>query len=427
LTRLMPEVDATTNPATQTITSEAFPAFRRAVLIGDSAHTGFLPFAELLALGDSVSDETLRARQAAVSPDDVFQIQYTSGTTGSPKGAMITYRGTINNAAFVARRAGLGPADRMVSAMPMFHTAGNIVDQLSMLVVGGTMVKAIAFDAVKMLELIANERGSVIDAVPTMIIAMLREPRFSEFDTSSLRVVIAGGTPIPVAVMEEVKARLGAEPAIVLGMTEASPIISQTLASDGFALRSSTVGIPLPHTEVKIVDPDGQPVPLGTSGELLVRGYGVMKGYYKMPAKTAEAIDADGWLHSGDLATMDASGYLRIVGRLKDMIIRGGENVYPAEVESVLMRHPKISDVQVVGVPDDYMGEEGAAFIRVRANELLTVEEMIDFCKIHMARHKWPKHWRFIEEFPTTPSGKIKKFELRATLVGEGKPAETHR
>lgn len=421
LKSIVPELELVEDPAREEVRSAALPAFRCAVLIGGAPQRGLLPFERLAACGESVSDERLAERQAGVRPDDVSQIQFTSGTTGAPKGAMVTYRGTLNNARLVAHRAGLGEQDRYVTAMPLFHTAGNVVDQLSMLVTGGTVIKAIAFDAAKMLELIEHERATVMDAVPTMFIAMLQEPRFlaGEFKVSTLRKILTGGTSIPVSVMEQVKSQWGAEPTIVFGMTEASPIVTQTRPEDSFALRSSTVGLPLPFTEVKIVDKAGQVVALGESGELLVRGYNVMKGYYRMPEQTAKTIDAEGWLHSGDLASMDAEGYVRIVGRIKDMFIRGGENVYPAEVEGFLMRHPKIRQAEVVGVPDPYMGEEGAAFVRLKEGETLTEEELRDHCRAHLSRHKLPKYFRFVEAYPLTPSGKVKKFELREQLIGE--------
>ena len=382
---------------------------------------GLLPFARLRALGQQVPEQALRARQAAVGPHDTFQIQFTSGTTGAPKGAMISHHGAINNARLVALRARLTHADRYASAMPLFHTAGSIVDQLSMLAVGGTVVRAVAFEPALMVELVERERATVMDAVPTMLIAMLQQPRVQAggFAKGSLRCVISGGTPIPVPVMEQVKALLGAEPAIVFGMTEASPIIAQTLPDDPFELRSATVGVPQAHTDLRIVDAQGEATALGEPGELLVRGYLVMKGYYGQPERTAQAIDANGWLHSGDLATMDAGGYVRIVGRIKDMIIRGGENVYPAEVEGFLMRHPAVRQAQVVGVPDAYLGEESAAFVQLHAGAQLTEDALRDWCRAHLSRHKLPRHIRFVADYPQTPSGKVKKFELREALIKE--------
>jgi fatty-acyl-CoA synthase len=421
LKSIVPELDSVGDPAHDNVRAAALPTFRRAVLLGSADVPGVLSFGRLLALGEAVSDRELAKRQASVKPNDVSQIQFTSGTTGAPKGAMITHRSTINNARLVALRARLTDADRFVTAMPLFHTAGNVVDQLSMLAMGGTVIKAIAFDAVKMLELIDAEKATVMDAVPTMMIAMLHEPRFvaGEFDVSSLKQILTGGTSIPVSLMEEVHQKWGAKPNIVFGMTEASPIITQTMPDDSFELRSATVGIPMPFTAVNIVDGDGNVAGFGGSGEIKVRGYNVMQGYYKMPEQTAKAIDADGWLSTGDLGSMDENGRVRIVGRIKDMFIRGGENVYPAEVEGYLIRHPKIRQAEIVGVPDAYLGEEGAAFVRLKDGETLTEDELRDWCRAQMSRHKLPKYFRFVDGYPLTPSGKVKKFELRAQLIGE--------
>ena len=420
LASLVPELATREPGALAPIASDAFPALRHAVLIEDApAPQGLLAFADLVRAGADVPEAALRERQAAVRPDDVSQIQFTSGTTGSPKGAMITHRGSLNNARLFGYRAGFRSGDRMVTAMPFFHTAGNVLDVLGLLAHGGTLVKAIQFDPLKLLELVQQERATILHGVPTMLIAMLQHPRAGEFDTRSLRLVISGGTPIPVPVLEQVKAQFGADPVIGFGMTEASPMVTGTPASDSFELKSATVGKPLPHVEVKIVDGDGRPVPHGQPGELLVRGFGVMKGYYRMPDKTAEAIDGEGWLHSGDLATMDGAGYIRIVGRIKDMIIRGGENVYPAEVESFLMRHPAIRQAQVVGIPDPYMGEEAAAFIQRREGQALDAAAVEAYCRANMSRHKLPKYIRFVSEYPLTPSGKVKKFELRDQLLAE--------
>ncbi|RYF76639.1 MAG: long-chain fatty acid--CoA ligase [Comamonadaceae bacterium] len=418
LAALVPELALRSADATGPVDSAAFPSLRHAVLIGaDPGCAGLLPFDAMVALGESVTPEALAQRQGAVRPDDVSQIQFTSGTTGAPKGAMITHRSTLNNARLFGLRAGFRPGDRMVTAMPFFHTAGNVVDVLGLLTHGGTLVKAIQFDPLKMLQLVQQERASILHAVPTMLIAMLQHPQAADFDTRSLRLVVSGGTPIPVPVLEQVKQQFGADPVIGFGMTEASPMVTGTPAGDSFERKSSTVGRPLAHVSVQIVDVENRPVPLGQVGELLIRGFGVMKGYYRMPEKTAEAIDAEGWLHSGDLATMDAEGYIRIAGRIKDMIIRGGENVYPAEVESFLMRHPAIKQAQVVGIPDRYMGEESAAFIQLREGHALSAAEVDAYCRAHIGRHKLPKYVRFVDDYPLTPSGKVKKFDLRDRLV----------
>jgi fatty-acyl-CoA synthase len=416
LADLVPELAE--RAASLPLASAAFADLRQVVLIGaDRGCAGALAFDDMVALGRSVSSQALAQRQAAVQPGDVSQIQFTSGTTGAPKGAMITLRGTLNNARLFGARAGFRAGDRMVTAMPFFHTAGNVVDVLGLLSHGATLVKAIQFEPLKLLELIAQERATILHGVPTMLIAMLQHPRAGEFDTRSLRLVLSGGTPIPVPLLEQVKRQFGADPVIGFGMTEASPMVTGTLAGDSFELKSATVGKPLAHVAARIVDADNQPVALGHVGELLIKCFGVMQGYYKMPDKTAQAIDADGWLHSGDLATMDAAGYIRIAGRIKDMIIRGGENVYPAEVESFLLRHPAIEQAQVVGIPDPYMGEESAAFIQRRAGHALDEDAVQAYCRAHIGRHKLPKYIRFVDAYPLTPSGKVKKFDLRDGLV----------
>jgi fatty-acyl-CoA synthase len=280
----------------------------------------------------------------------------------------------------------------------------------------------ISFDPVKELELIAAEKATFSLNVPTMFSAMLNHPRFlaGEFDTSSLRHLSCGGSPVPVALMEQVENRMGAETWVAYGLTEASPIITQAIPEGSFELRSATVGLPLPHTDVKIINPQtGEPALLGEAGELLTRGYLVMKGYYKMPEKTAESIDAEGWLRTGDLATMNAQGYINIVGRVKDMIIRGGENLFPAEIEAFLMRNPKVAEAQVVGVPDSFMVEEAAALLRLKPETSADEDEIREYCRKGISRHKIPKYIRFVTEFPLTASGKVKKFELRAQLIRE--------
>ncbi len=309
-------------------------------------------------------------------------------------------------------------ADRYVSPMPLFHIAGSNFVIFSVMN-GMTMIPLIAFDPTKELELLARERGTSSFCVPTMLIAMMNHPKFDTYDLSSLRQVYTGGTAIPVVLLEQFKAKTGADCKIFFGMTESAGAGIMTLDDDSFELKSSTVGKPAPHLEVKIVGGAGEPVGCGERGELLMRGFPVMKGYYNMPQKTAQAIDSEGWLHTGDLATMNAQGYINIVGRVKDMIIRGGENVYPAEVEQFLMRHPKISDAQVLGVPDALMGEESVAVVRLKPGEQITADELRDYCKSSISRHKVPKYFSFVSEYSMTASGKIKKFELRAKLIQE--------
>jgi fatty-acyl-CoA synthase len=307
-----------------------------------------------------------------------------------------------------------------VAGVPFFHVSGCVLGNLGMLVSGGTYIPLITFDPVKNLELISSERATICFGVPTMLLAMLNHPRFlaGEFDTSSLRIVGTGGSPVPVPVMEQVQSKMGADVLIVFGMTEGSGVMTQTRLQDSFELKSSTVGLPLPHTEARIIHPaTGEPVGFGQPGELLMRGFLVMKGYYQMPEKTAQAIDAQGWLHSGDLATMNAQGYLNIVGRLKDMIIRGGENLSPAEIEQFLMRHPKVAEAQVVGVPDPFMVEEVVALLKLKPGETCSEEEIRQYCQGAISRNKIPRYIRFVSDYPLTSSGKVKKFELRAQMI----------
>lgn len=420
LAEIAPELARQADPW-ETLQCEALPELRRVVFLPEAPSASHLSLHRLVELGDTIEDTVLGERQSQTRSADVFQIQFTSGTTGNPKGAMITHHAAINNARLFAGRAGVRSSDRLLSAMPLFHTAGNVMEVFGILNHGAALVKAISFDARKMLELLQAERATILSAVPTMVIAMLQQLDADQrcWDTTSLRFVISGGTPIPVTVMEQVRSLFGAQPMIGFGMTEASPMVTGTLQDDSFELKSATVGIPLPHTEVKLVDAQGQAVPLGQAGELLIRGYLVMQGYYKMPDKTRETIDQDGWLHSGDLAIMDANGYLRIAGRIKDMVIRGGENVYPAEIEGFLMRHPAIKQAQVVGIPDDYMGEETAAFIELHAEAALSEPDVRAHCKAELPRHKVPKYFRFVDHYPLTPSGKVKKYELRAMFVSQ--------
>jgi fatty-acyl-CoA synthase len=293
---------------------------------------------------------------------------------------------------------------------------------LSGLAMGVTIIPLIAFDPNKQLELVSQERGNTTSGVPTMLIAMLNSPRFlaGEFDLSSLRLVVSGGSPVPVPLMEQVKEKFGADVAIIFGMTEAAGGITYTLPGDTFELKSATVGLPLPHCDVKIVSPaTGELVNLGEAGELWVRGYFTMQGYYNMPEKTAEALTDDGWLRTGDLATMNAQGYINIVGRVKDMIIRGGENIYPAELEAFLMRHPKIAEAQVIGLPDKFMGEEILAVLRLKSGETAGEEEMREYCRGKISHQKIPRYVRFVEAFPTNATGKVKKFELKNQFVAE--------
>lgn len=394
------------------------PDLKRVARMGEGTLADAPAFAEVKAMAEDVTPEALAERQAAVSPQDIVQIQYTSGTTGNPKGAMLTHHSTVNNGRLMADRAGFRADDRLVSAMPFFHTAGCVCNVMGMLAVGGCHVGLSAFDAEKQLEQIEKHRGTITNGVPTMLIRMLEDPSMPSRDLSSWRICFVGGTDIPAALMRRMKETVGTDPMIIMGMTECSPIITQTLPTDDFETQIATAGVPLPHTEIKVVDRDsGDPMPLGESGELLIRGYLTTAGYFDMPEKTAETLDADGWLRSGDLAVLDKGGYLRIVGRIKDMLIRGGENVYPAEIESYLMTHPDISDAQVVGVPDPQLGEEIFAFVIPRPGAGMDVETVRDYCREGLARHKLPKYVELTDAFPQTANGKIRKVELRETAT----------
>ena len=417
---IIPELREMGNSASEMLYSAVLPRLKRVILFGETSRPGCLRYAHMVDLSRNMPEETLAARQRSIAPDDAAQIQYTSGTTGFPKGAVISHTGHLNNAHLFAVRMGIQSGDRLVSAMPLFHTAGCVGGLLTTLVTGGTLIPLITFDPAKQLELLSQERATLCWGVPTMLLALLNHPRFlaGEFDTSSLRMVISGGSPVPVVLMEQITAKMGADLVIAFGMTEASGYVSHTLSTDTYELRSTTVGIPLPHVAVQLVDlQTGLLVGFGERGELLTRSFLVMKGYYNLPEKTSEVIDADGWLHTGDLATMNAQGYIAIVGRVKELIIRGGENLYPAEIEAFLLRHPKVADAQVIGVPDPWMGEELVALLKLKNGEQADEGEIRTYCRAAISKHKIPRYIQFVTSYPLTASGKVKKFELRAQMI----------
>ncbi len=361
-------------------------------------------------------------RAASLDPDDPINIQYTSGTTGFPKGATLSHRNILNNGFFVGELCGYADADRVCIPVPFYHCFGMVLGNLACTTHGAAMViPGEAFDPVDSLRAVSHERCTSLYGVPTMFIAELESPQFDEFDLSTLRTGIMAGSSCPVEVMKQVVDRMNmSEVTICYGMTETSPVSTQTTADDTLDQRVSTVGPVHPHVEVKVVDPEsGETLERGAKGELCTRGYSVMLGYWNDPERTAEAIDADGWMHTGDLAVMDADGYLDIVGRSKDMIIRGGENVYPREIEEFMYTHPQISDVQVVGVPDPRYGEEIAAFVKVAGDAELTDEAVRDFCRGSIAHFKVPRYVFFVDEFPMTVTGKIQKFMLRDQAISE--------
>lgn len=356
-------------------------------------------------------------------PDDPAQIQYTSGTTGSPKGAVLRHAGITDNAALYAERAGLPPGDVTVSPMPLFHTAGCVMSVLGTLSVRGTVVLPPAFDPALQLRLLEEERGESMLGVPTMLIGILDADTFGSTDLSSLRRVVSGGAVVPAELVRRVERKTPALVSIVFAQTESSPVITQTSPDDSADDRAHTLGRPLPHTAVRIVDPrTGGTQPVGETGELLARGYSVMLGYHDDPSGTAAAIDSDGWLHTGDLAKMDERGYCRIDGRLKEMIIRGGENIYPREIEAVLFGHPDVADAAVVGIPDERWGEQVAAFIRPAAGRTPDPAALFAYSRARLAPFKAPRLWAVIDAFPLTGSGKIQKFRLRNEFADRLRP-----
>jgi acyl-CoA synthetase (AMP-forming)/AMP-acid ligase II len=357
----------------------------------------------------------------AVTAGDAAQIQYTSGTTGAPKGALLHHRGLVTNATFFMTRLGFPHGGHWVSAMPLFHTSGSAMSVLGSAATRSTYVLCQSFDPELVLQALHDWRGECLIGVPTMLIAIAEHPRLGAYDLSACTLINSGGSAVPSELVRRLETRLGARFTIVFGQTEASPVITQTRPDDSLEDKANTIGKPLPQVDVKIVNPaNGVIVPVGEQGELCARGYQVMLEYFDMPEATAATIDADGWLHTGDLATMDERGYFAITGRLKDMIIRGGENIYPREIEDVLFKHPHVADVTVVGVPDDVWGERVVAVLRLAdpANAP-TAEELQEYCRARLAPHKTPRAWYRTLEFPLTGSGKIQKFKI-VELLNEG-------
>jgi fatty-acyl-CoA synthase len=364
---------------------------------------------EFLASGDAPG-----IRLPAVRSTDPVMIQYTSGTTGFPKGALLHHRGLVNNGAHTAQRMGVQDGAVWITTMPLFHTGGCVCCVLGAVSVRATQVLVEAFEPGLVLELFDTYRGNAMVAVPTMLVAMMEHPNFSSTDLSSIRAICSGGSTVPAALVTAFETKLGAPFTIVFGQTECSPVASMTRPDDSVADKAGTIGTPMPHVEVKIVDPgSGRTLPVGQVGEYCTRGYHVMHGYFENPEATAAAIDADGWLHTGDLCAMDARGYCTVQGRLKDMIIRGGENIYPRELEEVLFHHPSVGEVAVVGLPDAKWGEQVAAFVRPAPGRRIDKDELVAYMREHLAAHKTPRHWFVVDAFPLTGSGKIQKFKLR--------------
>ncbi|MGA4950563.1 AMP-binding protein [Streptomyces lydicamycinicus] len=391
------------------------PALREVIYLGDDT------WGALLAAGATVPPQRLTACEQELTADDPVNIQYTSGTTGFPKGATLSHRNILNNGYWVGETLAYTEQDRVCLPVPFYHCFGMVMGNLGATSHGACIViPAPAFDAAATLRAVQDERCTSLYGVPTMFIAELNHPDFASYDLSSLRTGIMAGSPCPEEVMKRVVAEMHmTEVSICYGMTETSPVSTQTRRDDDLAHRTTTVGRVLPHIEVKVADPaSGVTVPRGTPGELRTRGYSVMLGYWAEPERTAEAIDPARWMHTGDLAVMNDDGYVRIVGRIKDMIIRGGENVYPREIEEFLYTHPKIADVQVVGVPDEKYGEEIAACVILRDPEdPLTHDELAAYCRSHLAHYKVPRHLEILDAFPMTVSGKVRKIELRERLA----------
>jgi fatty-acyl-CoA synthase len=409
---LAPEI-ATSAPGD--LRAARLPELRIVAKLGEASRPGWLDFSGI------ASDDRGRLCNAAAGVEcrQPINIQFTSGTTGLPKGATLSHRNIVNNAYFVGASMGLRAGDRLCVPVPLYHCFGMVMSNLTCVVHGATIVyPSPGFEPLAVLKAVESERCTALHGVPTMFIAELQHPQFSEFDLSSLRAGIMAGSPCPIEVMRQVVDRMHVrEVTIAYGMTETSPVSFQSSPQDSLERRVSTVGRIQPHMEAKVIDAGGNTVPRGAPGELCTRGYAVMLGYWEDSERTAEAIDRDGWMHTGDLGVIDDEGYCNIVGRSKDMIIRGGENVYPREIEEFLFRHPKIADVTVVGVPDDKYGEEVCAWIRLRAGETATGEEIREFCRDQIAHYKIPRHICFVDAFPTTVTGKIQKYLIREQMI----------
>ena len=415
---LVPELDGA---APGDLRSAALPALRHVIRLDADATPGMLNFDAVAQCAGPADLARLADAARTLQFDDPVNIQFTSGTTGAPKGATLTHHNILNNGFFIGEAMRLTERDRLCIPVPLYHCFGMVLGNLACMTHGAAMVyPGEGFDAGAVLATVQAERCTALHGVPTMFIALLDHPDFASFDLASLRTGIMAGSPCPAEVMQHVMRQMHMdEITIAYGMTETSPVSFQTAVDDPPACRVGTVGRIHPHLEAKIVDADGRIVPRGATGELLTRGYSVMLGYWGDDARTREAIDPAGWMHTGDLATLDADGYCRIVGRAKDMVIRGGENVYPREVEEFLYRHPKVLDVQCVGVPDPKYGEELCACIVLRPGEQADADEIRAFCRGQIAHHKIPRYVRFVDGFPMTVTGKIQKFMLRKQVADE--------
>lgn len=401
------------------LSSSKLPHFKRVIVMSENQHPGIYTWSEFEAFADRVGDEELENRFDSMEPDDVINIQYTSGTTGFPKGVMLTHLNVVNNGKLVGDTMNLTENDRLCIPVPFFHCFGCVLGTMAAVTHSSTMVIAEQFEPKRVLQMVQDEKCTALHGVPTMFIAELNHPDFKSFDTSTLRTGIMAGSPCPIEVMKKVISEMGAsEITIAYGQTESSPVITQTRADDGIEKRVATVGKPHAEVEVKIVDPvTNEEVAIGMPGELCTIGYHIMKGYYQNEEATKQAIDQDGWLHTGDIAVEDEDGYIAVTGRIKDMVIRGGENIYPREIEEFLYQHPSVQDVQVVGVPDPKYGEELMAWVILKDGEQMRTDELRNYCKGKISHHKIPRYIEFTKEYPMTASGKIQKFKLRELAI----------
>jgi fatty-acyl-CoA synthase len=421
LNTLAPELAASEPGKLQ---AEKLPHLRTVIRMGTVKTEGMLNFEDVCLLGGGVEADRLEELQELLKPDDAINIQFTSGTTGNPKGATLTHCNILNNGYLTGEAMKLTETDRLCIPVPLYHCFGMVLSVLACVSHGSAMVfPGEAFDPLETLRAVEAEKCTALHGVPTMFITELDHPQFAEFDLSSLRTGIMAGAPCPVEIMKRVISQMHMEDILIgYGQTELSPINNMTLPDDSLERRTETVGRAMPWVEIKIVDESNRVVAIGEKGEICTRGYSVMREYWNDPERTAETIDEAGWLHSGDLATMDGEGYVRIVGRIKDMIIRGGENIYPREIEEFLYQHPAISEVQVFGIPDEKMGEEVCAWVQLNDGQTMTEEDLKAFCKDQITHFKIPRYVRFVTEYPMTVTGKIQKFVMRDEMVKELNP-----
>jgi fatty-acyl-CoA synthase len=421
LNTLAPELAASEPGKLQ---AEKLPHLRTVIRMGTVKTEGMLNFEDVCLLGGGVEADRLEELQELLKPDDAINIQFTSGTTGNPKGATLTHCNILNNGYLTGEAMKLTETDRLCIPVPLYHCFGMVLSVLACVSHGSAMVfPEEAFDPLETLRAVEAEKCTALHGVPTMFITELDHPQFAEFDLSSLRTGIMAGAPCPVEIMKRVISQMHMEDILIgYGQTELSPINNMTLPDDSLERRTETVGRAMPWVEIKIVDESNRVVAIGEKGEICTRGYSVMREYWNDPERTAETIDEAGWLHSGDLATMDGEGYVRIVGRIKDMIIRGGENIYPREIEEFLYQHPAISEVQVFGIPDEKMGEEVCAWVQLNDGQTMTEEDLKAFCKDQITHFKIPRYVRFVTEYPMTVTGKIQKFVMRDEMVKELNP-----